>query len=54
MVVWRQQQENINSCMYCNGNGYILVLLGGSETCYACKGSGKKDKEHKNYSEYSV
>lgn len=43
----------IELCKYCNGDGYVMLLLGGSETCYACKGSGKKEKEEK-YSEYFV
>jgi DnaJ-class molecular chaperone len=30
-----------NPCPYCSGNGYIQLLLGGSETCAGCKGSGK-------------
>ncbi|WAA09960.1 YuiA family protein [Fervidibacillus albus] len=29
-------------CEYCQGNGYIQLLLGGSETCPNCKGTGKK------------
>ncbi|QKG83790.1 hypothetical protein GXN76_04395 [Kroppenstedtia pulmonis] len=29
-------------CPYCNGNGYNQLLLGGSETCVCCKGSGIK------------
>ncbi|MDX8365912.1 YuiA family protein [Cytobacillus sp. Hm23] len=29
-------------CPYCSGKGYIQLLLGGSETCTNCGGSGKK------------
>ncbi|MDR6121816.1 DnaJ-class molecular chaperone [Bacillus sp. SLBN-46] len=29
-------------CDYCLGNGYFQLLLGGSETCSCCGGSGKK------------
>lgn len=28
-------------CEYCDGQGYVHLLLGGSESCYACQGSGK-------------
>lgn len=28
-------------CEYCQGNGYYQLLLGGSETCPSCQGSGK-------------
>lgn len=37
--------QNLN-CNYCGGDGYVQLLLGGSETCYACEGSGKKSNEH--------
>lgn len=33
----QQQQE----CPYCSGNGYFQLILGGSETCPSCNGSGK-------------
>lgn len=29
-------------CTYCSGKGYHQLLLGGSETCTSCGGSGKK------------
>ncbi|WP_335870335.1 YuiA family protein [Bacillus sp. 2205SS5-2] len=29
-------------CMYCSGKGYFQLILGGSETCPRCGGSGKK------------
>ncbi|MFC0163091.1 MULTISPECIES: YuiA family protein [Bacillus] len=28
-------------CIYCSGNGYFQLLLGGSETCNHCKGTGE-------------
>ncbi|WP_376766353.1 YuiA family protein [Thermoactinomyces mirandus] len=27
-------------CEYCDGQGYVNLLLGGSESCYACHGTG--------------
>ncbi|MEK3798392.1 YuiA family protein [Peribacillus sp. FSL H8-0477] len=30
-----------NTCEYCSGQGYFQLLLGGSETCNGCDGSGK-------------
>ncbi|WP_177168032.1 YuiA family protein [Marininema mesophilum] len=32
-------------CIYCEGRGYYQLLLGGSETCGCCKGSGKQPKK---------
>jgi hypothetical protein len=29
-------------CDYCSGTGYFQLLLGGSETCSGCGGTGKK------------
>ncbi|WP_462411125.1 YuiA family protein [Neobacillus sp. Marseille-QA0830] len=29
-------------CDYCSGVGYFQLLLGGSETCSSCEGTGKK------------
>ncbi|MET3699468.1 YuiA family protein [Bacillus oleivorans] len=29
-------------CDYCSGKGYFQLLLGGSETCPCCSGTGKK------------
>ncbi|ANB59029.1 hypothetical protein GFC29_2214 [Anoxybacillus sp. B7M1] len=34
-------------CPYCEGNGYVQLLLGGSETCYCCSGKGTDSKNHK-------
>ncbi|MFC0612617.1 YuiA family protein [Scopulibacillus daqui] len=30
-----------NNCPYCKGKGYFQLLLGGSETCSHCCGTGK-------------
>lgn len=32
----------INDCPYCAGKGYFQLLLGGSETCECCRGTGEK------------
>ncbi|MEK5390346.1 MULTISPECIES: YuiA family protein [Heyndrickxia] len=32
-----------NNCTYCSGKGYFQLLLGGSETCPCCSGTGKKN-----------
>ncbi|MGM0845863.1 MAG: YuiA family protein [Bacillota bacterium] len=29
------------NCDYCSGKGYFQLVLGGSETCPCCSGSGK-------------
>ncbi|MBS2772785.1 YuiA family protein [Anoxybacillus rupiensis] len=34
-------------CPYCEGNGYVQLLLGGSETCYCCSGKGTDSKNRK-------
>jgi hypothetical protein len=31
-------------CVYCSGKGYFQLLLGGSETCTCCAGSGKRNE----------
>ncbi|MBD1370904.1 YuiA family protein [Hazenella sp. IB182357] len=36
--------KQAGKCTYCNGEGYVQLLLGGSETCHACHGTGKKEK----------
>ncbi|MED0653906.1 YuiA family protein [Anoxybacillus geothermalis] len=39
----------MNDCPYCEGHGYVQLLLGGSETCYGCQGTGSEtedDDEH--------
>jgi len=32
-----------DNCTYCSGKGYFQLLLGGSETCPCCSGTGKKN-----------
>ncbi|MCU9612813.1 YuiA family protein [Caldibacillus lycopersici] len=32
-----------DSCEYCQGEGYFQLLLGGSETCPCCNGTGTKE-----------
>jgi DnaJ-class molecular chaperone len=39
------REKQMNSCPYCSGNGYFQLVLGGSETCPSCGGSGKKKDE---------
>ncbi|MEI2356786.1 YuiA family protein [Mesobacillus zeae] len=36
------QKSESNECPYCSGKGYFQLLLGGSETCTCCSGSGKE------------
>ena len=36
------KQEEMVECAYCSGKGYFQLVLGGSETCNSCQGSGKK------------
>ncbi|WP_377887931.1 YuiA family protein [Alkalihalobacillus sp. R86527] len=40
----RRQQRKVKAtdCPYCKGKGYFQLLLGGSETCDNCGGSGAK------------
>ncbi|WP_170203862.1 YuiA family protein [Alkalicoccus chagannorensis] len=40
------RQYGSKDCSYCSGRGYHQLLLGGSETCMNCAGSGKK-KSHR-------
>ncbi len=37
----------LNDCPYCAGKGYFQLLLGGSETCDCCQGTGEKEKKDK-------
>lgn len=37
-----QTQTHTKECPYCTGEGYVQLLLGGSETCPSCDGSGKR------------
>ncbi|WP_408007478.1 YuiA family protein [Pseudalkalibacillus sp. A8] len=42
----KKEQKNRNPqsvCQYCKGMGYFQLLLGGSETCDHCGGSGRKN-----------
>jgi RecJ-like exonuclease len=43
----KMTQTNQTVCPYCSGNGYVQLVLGGSETCYCCSGKGTavKDKQ---------
>ncbi len=36
----KQKQE----CPYCSGKGYFQLVLGGSETCSCCSGTGKNQQ----------
>ncbi|WP_176222164.1 YuiA family protein [Tuberibacillus sp. Marseille-P3662] len=36
-----QGDRKRNYCPYCEGKGYFQLLLGGSETCDNCSGTGK-------------
>ncbi len=36
---------NANDCPYCGGKGYFQLLLGGSETCECCNGTGVTSTE---------
>ncbi|WP_180955212.1 YuiA family protein [Peribacillus deserti] len=38
-------KRNQNECTYCSGKGYFQLLLGGSETCSCCEGSGTVENE---------
>ncbi|MCH1625524.1 YuiA family protein [Fredinandcohnia quinoae] len=38
----KSQQSESKECVYCSGKGYFQLILGGSETCTSCEGSGKK------------
>ncbi|WP_161497123.1 YuiA family protein [Pradoshia eiseniae] len=38
-------KKNNYPCSYCAGAGYFQLLLGGSETCSCCSGSGKQSEQ---------
>ncbi|MEW9109341.1 YuiA family protein [Cytobacillus gottheilii] len=38
----KSNSYDTKNCPYCSGKGYFQLLLGGSETCSCCGGSGKK------------
>ncbi|WP_160058264.1 YuiA family protein [Alkalicoccus saliphilus] len=40
--MYQRKQNKSSSCAYCTGRGYHQLLLGGSETCSRCQGSGKR------------
>jgi DnaJ-class molecular chaperone len=35
--------DSTKTCDFCDGNGYFQLVLGGSETCPNCEGTGKKE-----------
>ncbi|WP_157856409.1 MULTISPECIES: YuiA family protein [Geobacillus] len=39
----------MNDCPYCEGHGYVQLLLGGSETCYSCQGTGSDGEEYDDH-----
>lgn len=40
-MMQKQTTTTTKECSYCAGKGYFQLLLGGSETCSSCSGSGK-------------
>jgi DnaJ-class molecular chaperone len=34
------RKDDLKKCEFCGGTGYFELLLGGSETCPTCKGTG--------------
>ena len=34
-----------HSCSFCEGQGYHDIMVGGSETCPVCEGTGEEEKE---------
>ncbi|WP_188495556.1 YuiA family protein [Pullulanibacillus pueri] len=37
----KDKMSKNHPCPYCHGRGYFQLLLGGSETCENCAGTGK-------------
>ncbi|GAB6933850.1 YuiA family protein [Calditerricola satsumensis] len=33
------------TCAFCQGNGYVHLLLGGTERCHMCGGTGQLEEE---------
>lgn len=33
------------TCVFCQGNGYVHLLLGGTERCHMCGGTGQLEEE---------
>ncbi|WP_175444328.1 YuiA family protein [Alkalicoccus daliensis] len=42
--MYHRKHTKQSECAYCTGKGYHQLLLGGSETCSSCQGSGKRNK----------
>jgi len=42
MIEMNTKSVDTKNCDYCSGNGYFQLVLGGSETCSCCGGTGKK------------
>ncbi|WP_280769389.1 YuiA family protein [Salipaludibacillus daqingensis] len=42
-MAFQKKKLKLSDCPYCTGKGYYQLLLGGSETCYHCQGSGRKN-----------
>ncbi|WP_177174435.1 YuiA family protein [Salipaludibacillus aurantiacus] len=41
-MAFSKKKLKLTDCPYCTGKGYFQLLLGGSETCFHCHGSGRK------------
>ncbi|NJP38267.1 YuiA family protein [Alkalicoccus luteus] len=39
--MYQRKHTKRTQCPYCSGKGYYQLLLGGTETCPACGGSGR-------------
>ncbi|MGG3970776.1 YuiA family protein, partial [Geobacillus stearothermophilus] len=39
------QTATTTDCVYCGGHGYVQLLLGGSETCCGCQGTGSETED---------
>ncbi|WP_187254600.1 YuiA family protein [Alkalicoccus halolimnae] len=39
--MYQRKRLKRSQCSYCTGRGYHQLLLGGSETCSSCHGTGK-------------
>ncbi|SDZ60484.1 hypothetical protein SAMN05421736_12075 [Evansella caseinilytica] len=44
-MAWKNHQLKSDDCPYCIGKGYFQLLLGGSETCDSCNGSGRRKQK---------
>jgi DnaJ-class molecular chaperone len=44
-------QLQTKPCVYCLGKGYFQLLLGGSETCPCCNGSGENKEMEEAYNQ---